>query len=70
LTGSLYDGNDDRTIAAADERKLSGYQLGARYALSKRTTAYAVTGNNRNEGTGADNTAKVKTSAVGLIHSF
>ncbi len=70
LTGNIYDGNDDRTIAAADERKLSGYQLGARYALSKRTTAYAVTGNNRNEGTGADNTAKVKTSAVGLIHSF
>jgi len=70
LAGNMYDGNDDRTIAAADERKLSGYQLSARYALSKRTAVYAVTGNNRNEGTGVDNTAKVKTSTVGVTHSF
>jgi len=69
-TLNYYDGEDDRAVAAGDERDLSGYQVAVRYALSKRTSAYLVNGQNKNEGAGANNTAKNTTTAIGVIHSF
>jgi len=62
---------------AAVKRDISGYQLGARYDLSKRTFAYAVTGQTKLDGveqssaTGAYNYGvKVKQTTLGLAHSF
>jgi len=71
LMGSMYDGRDERTIEAGDERKMSGHQLSAHYALSKRTVIYAVTGKQdlKNRG-GAAFQRKHTESNVGLRHSF
>jgi predicted porin len=65
---SMYDG-DNKSGTQKDD--LSGYQVGATYAMSKRTTVYAITGEQKLKGTG-DSTAKVKATgtSVGLRHTF
>jgi predicted porin len=51
--------------------KATGYQLGASYALSKRTNAYAFLGEAKSKPTGnAAANGKHSTMAVGLRHSF
>jgi predicted porin len=51
--------------------KATGYQLGASYALSKRTNAYAFLGEAKTKPTGnAAANGKHSTMAVGLRHSF
>jgi predicted porin len=70
LTASFYDGEDKRNGLAANKRDLSGYQLSARYALSKRTFAYVATGKNENEGVNVTTTAKLSGTNFGLVHSF
>jgi predicted porin len=74
LTASYYDGKDARTTSASDDVDLKGHQLSARYALSKRTFAYVVTGENKTSlktgsGTAAGNT-KVEGTSIGVVHSF
>jgi predicted porin len=62
---------------AAVKRDISGYQIGARYDLSKRTFAYAVTGQTKLDGvTGSNDNGtynygvKVQQTTLGLAHSF
>lgn len=47
--------------------KTSGYQVGANYSLSKRTTAYALMGQGKNK---AATETKHDTFAVGVRHTF
>jgi len=72
LFASMYDGENDRTSSATDNRDLSGQQFGVRYNLSKRTFAYLVSGSNKSQvqtaGTG-DN-IKRSSTAAGIVHSF
>jgi predicted porin len=73
LTAAAYSGKNKVSASLTDDTKLSGNQLSVRYALSKRTTAYAVTGTNkiaRDGGNTTGATFKETGSAFGLIHSF
>ncbi len=74
LFASMYDGQDKNTgvegTLATEKRDLSGNQLAVRYALSKRTFAYAVTGKNEDKGGTAGNNYKKTETAIGLSHSF
>jgi len=71
LDASLYDGKD-KSAAAGTKIDLDGYQLSARYALSKRTYGYFVTGQNKAKATTTGVSASIKSSgsAVGIVHSF
>jgi predicted porin len=74
LFASMYDGEDKNTggsgTAATEKRDLSGMQLAARYALSKRTSAYVVTGKAEDKGNTAGSNFKKTQTAIGLTHSF
>jgi predicted porin len=67
LVASYFDGKIESTANYDVDTK--GYQLGALYPLSKRTTAYALYGANKEDG---ENNAdgKVTNFAVGLRHDF
>ncbi len=60
------------TAGTAEDRKYTGYSVGARYNLSKRTYAYAATGQFKVEkGIGVDATEQVtKQTSVGVAHAF
>jgi predicted porin len=73
FNASTYTGKNDVTSSATDNTKLSGYQISARYALSKRTSAYALIGENqikRDSGNTGGAAFKETVTAFGLIHSF
>ncbi len=55
--------------AAGVDRDISGYQAALNYNLSKRTTAYAIYGNEKRD-TSATETIKAKEYSVGVRHSF
>jgi len=70
---SGYTGKDERSTAATDDAKLSGQQVSATYALSKRTFIYAVMGEaeiKRDSSASTSVERKEKTSALGLVHNF
>lgn len=71
FNASTYTGKDGRTAAANDDMKLAGRQISAQYAMSKRTSIYALVGQNKitRESTVGDN-RKQTVSMVGLLHSF
>jgi len=59
------------TSGAPVKRDLTGYNVGARYALSKRTFGYAAYGETKLDGTsGVTNELKTQQTTVGLVHSF
>jgi predicted porin len=66
---SMYDGD-----VKFDDGKdnLSGYQVGATYAMSKRTTVYAITGQQKVKSATEGDTFKAKATgtSVGLRHTF
>ena len=74
LFASMYDGSDKNTgVAGAyntEKRDLSGHQLAVRYALSKRTYLYALTGTNKDDGPTAGTLYKRQDTAIGMAHSF
>ena len=73
LRASTYTGKDSATPAATSNIKLSGHQVSATYALSKRTQVYAFMGENKTKRDGAASTAQVTKATgthVGLTHSF
>ena len=73
LHASTYKGKNTRGTAAESDMDLKGYQIGARYSLSKRTFAYAVTGRNENnrKNTGLNGTdTKQSGTSIGLVHTF
>ncbi len=68
---SMYDGENKRGSNLANKDDVEGYQVGAIYALSKRTSAYAITGQQELKGTGSNtDTFKSKATSVGVRHSF
>jgi predicted porin len=67
LTLTATASNGDYKDSGAAKVDLSGYMLGASYAFSKRTNAYAFVGEAKNKATTA---GKHETMAVGLRHSF
>jgi predicted porin len=71
LWASMYDGK--RNFAATGNKfDGSGYQLGARYDMSKRTALYAIYGQQEFKGTGntAGNSTEATQTSVGVRHSF
>jgi hypothetical protein len=61
------------TVAlASGQADTKGFQVGATYAFSKRTTAYGIFGSQEIKGKAAQNTAKVSSEglALGLRHTF
>ncbi len=74
LGANTFRGKDNRGTGNADDMKMSGYQLSATYALSKRTLIYAVTGESKSQRNSAANTTaqtvKVGTTGFGISHSF
>jgi predicted porin len=73
FSASMYSGENDVTALTTDNLDLSGNQLMVNYALSKRTSIYAVTGMNKSKlGSGNTTTTatKTKTTSVGMNHSF
>jgi len=73
LRASVYAGKDARGAGAADNVKLSGSQLSAVYALSKRTSVIVATGVNEFKRDGAASTAatrKTSASTLALNHTF
>ncbi len=71
LFASAYDGDIKYQLGTPSKDDVSGYQVGLTYAMSKRTTAYAITGKAEVEGTGTDTVkGKVTQNAVGIRHTF
>lgn len=60
--------NGDYKDSGAAKVDVSGYQVGATYALSKRTTAYTFLGQGKDKT--ATNAGKQDTFALGLRHTF
>jgi predicted porin len=72
LAASMYQGDNDLAGATSDT-ELSGYQASVRYALSKRTTVYALIGENTIKRDGAASTTgarKETGNMIGLLHTF
>lgn len=74
FSASTYTGKDARAAADANDNvKLSGRQLSVQYAMSKRTSLYALTGLNkiaRDADAGTATNRKQTVSMVGLLHTF
>jgi len=64
LNGTISNGSYTTGVTNTN---ISGYQIGANYALSKRTTAYTLLGQGKNEATTA---TKGESFAVGVRHTF
>jgi predicted porin len=64
-------GNLTTKSPTATTADVKGHQIGASYALSKRTTAYAMTGKTKDTGTSKQAwNAERTSSAIGLMHTF
>jgi predicted porin len=67
-------GNLKRTTGTATDADIKGSAFGARYNLSKRTTAYAFTGSEKNKAVITSSTTAVNykdsKTVVGVSHSF
>jgi predicted porin len=73
LRASFYDGKDSVSVSSTDNLKLSGNQISAVYALSKRTAVYVYTGTNQSKRDSGNTTSEVvKTTGtnIGVNHSF
>jgi predicted porin len=73
LRASAYSGKDKRGAGTDDNMKLSGHQVSAVYALSKRTSLVAATGKNEYKRDGAESTAatrKYQATTLTMVHTF
>lgn len=61
---------DAYPLVGATDATITGFQLGANYALSKRTTAYALVGRDKLAITGLTGDFTRQTTAVGVRHTF
>jgi predicted porin len=68
---TLFASYTDGEVAKSGSTKtdVSGMQLGVKYDLSKRTSAYVAYGEKEEQATGA-NKSKAENLAVGVFHSF
>jgi len=71
---TMYDGEDKNTgvagAANTEVRDLSGHQLAVSYAMSKRTSAYLVSGKSEDKGSTANTNYKRAETAIGIRHNF
>jgi predicted porin len=63
-------GDGEQTSTANVKTDIKGYQLGALYSLSKRTTAYALYGDQETKAADSAFKAKADGFAMGVRHSF
>ena len=73
LAGHVYQGDDEGATGVATGVDTDGYQVSARYAFSKRTFAYLITGEAKAERNAAASTStemKLKQTGIGLVHNF
>jgi predicted porin len=63
-------GDGEQTSASNVKTDIKGYQLGALYSLSKRTTAYALYGDQETKAANSAYKAKADGFAMGVRHSF
>jgi predicted porin len=63
-------GDGEQTSTANVKTDIKGYQLGALYSLSKRTTAYALYGDQETKAANSAYKAKADGFAMGVRHSF
>ncbi len=66
---ATYSTGETKANATADVLDIDGYVVGARYSLSKRTTAYAIYGTT-DTNTSATAVTEAKQYAVGINHAF
>ena len=64
-----FSSGDNRNSAVDYEGDVRGYNLGARYSLSKRTNAFAILGKLEID-TAANARTEAKQMGVGITHSF
>lgn len=73
-TGAATAGHATSASQNPVKRDLTGYTVGARYALSKRTFGYAAIGQSKldasSEGGSYNYGVKVQQTSLGLVHSF
>jgi len=71
-TSGLTNTATTTTALGSGSADLKGYQIGATYGFSKRTTAYAIYGNQEVKGKNAQTNTKIATDhvAIGLRHTF
>jgi predicted porin len=65
-----YGEGDQKPANGSAKTKVDGYQLGALYSLSKRTTVYGLYGDHETKVDGAATKAEADAFAVGVRHSF
>ena len=73
LRASVFNGENGATVATTDNQDLSGYQASVMYALSKRTSVYALIGEQkikRASGNTAGTATTTTGNVIGLMHSF
>jgi predicted porin len=71
LVASYGQAKVKRDDTGAETLNDKGYQLGAQYALSKRTTAYVFYGRSKDTGTSRSNAfAERESTVLGLSHTF
>ena len=71
-TSGLTNAATTTTALGSGSADLKGYQIGATYGFSKRTTAYAIYGTQEVKGKNAQANTKIATDqvAIGLRHTF
>ena len=71
-TSGLTNAATTTTALGSGSADLKGYQIGATYGFSKRTTAYAIYGTQEVKGKNAQANTKIETDhvAIGLRHTF
>jgi len=71
-TSGLTNTATTTTALGSGSADLKGYQIGATYGFSKRTTAYAIYGTQEVKGKNAQTNTKIATDhvAIGLRHTF
>ena len=71
-TSGLTNTSTTTTALGSGSADLKGYQIGATYGFSKRTTAYAIYGTQEVKGKNAQANTKIATDhvAIGLRHTF
>lgn len=70
VIGNLGRGNITQTAAGSGDLTYTGYQLGANYSLSKRTTAYAVYGYDDVTAAAVTGDITRRQASVGIKHTF
>jgi len=70
LRAEILDGEDKADGTVNNKRDYSGHQLSATYAMSKRTSVYALSGATTSKGNTTARSTKREDFSVGLRHTF